>query len=283
MFELFGRFRCWCGSFAFFVREALAVAIRIGLLLVFVGLILATAFLVLACVARIQVSYAQLSGAPAMNLAIFRWFAQVLNSATGIDLAGASAPQQRDFAAGFSDLAITSFALVLAILSFGQFLRDNILTRGSSLIRNHRLHPNGEPRIMQRYYKTASALTLISGDFSFIQNNAPLLATLRRLRDQSRLWLVSHKTQQQVAVAMGANFAEFEETFRFNHPHHIHCSIVQYPTGRVFLYREHHEDPGEQPRAFIYAIRERARSHALLRALSTLTGHSENVGDHEPD
>lgn len=278
MFQWLNPIWSWFRSIAFFLREAVTVIIRAGLVFLFLALILATLFLILACTARIQIASAQLSNTPVTGLTVFHWFSRLINFATGTNIDVLSVQQQGIFAASFSDLSLTIFALVLTLLSFAQFLRDKILNRYSGLIKSHRLHPNGEPRIMQRYYKNALALTLISGDFSFIQNNEELLATLRRLRDEEQLWLFSHKSREQVENAMGNVFGEFESLFQFDHRHHIHCSMVQYPTGTVFLYREHHEAAGERTRAYIYALRERARSHALLRALSTLTGHSDNMG-----
>lgn len=281
MFPFVASVKSWFGSILWLLREILSISIRVILALIFLGLLVCTVFLVLACIARIQLSYAQVTGKAPIDLTAFRWFSDVVARIAHIDLTTLAFSSQRDFTTGFSDLSITLFALVLALLSFGQFLRENIFTRGRSIIRRHRLYSSDdkdEPRIMNRYYKNALAVTLMSGDFSFIRNHERLLGTLRRLKGDDQLWLVSHKAESDVEAAMGYDlFAEFTDVFVFDQPLRIHCSLVQYPTGRVFLYREHHEPPGERPKAYIYAIRERSRSHALLRALATLTGHTANI------
>lgn len=152
------------------------------------------------------------------------------------------------------------------------FRQRSALSR-SAVIRKEAVELDGtdDLEIMLKYFKHADAVTVFSGDFSWLKINHELLRHVRRLAAEEKISFVSYKPRETVRRAAGEELFELlERFFRFEPSCRLKCSLVTINQSRVFLYKVDRTIEGGGRSVCVVSSKDDARY--LLETLDVLCG-----------
>ncbi|MEZ2345287.1 hypothetical protein [Microcoleus sp.] len=130
-------------------------------------------------------------------------------------------------------LCVPILSLYSARLRFGRVRTTELNRSGHDL------------ELMRESFKSAQGLTIFSGDFSFVKDNAEFLAIFKRIASREGLNIISDSSREKVVLGLGGTAdaaalvqqLEEQNKIRFGSPTPIKCSIVRKWDGSEVLYR----------------------------------------------
>lgn len=166
--------------------------------------------------------------------------------------------------------------LVLVILPLIMYYIDKKKLEQANGIKMKEISQDGNEdiKIMEHYYKGASAVRVISGDFSWLNDMEP---TILNLVNAHKIQFISYKGKPDVKTAIDDNdfFSKIADAFEFNaNNKKVKCSYIQYSSDSdaVFLYRVSKKGSYPDPDFAAVCIVERQLDTSyLLETLNKLT------------
>ncbi len=160
--------------------------------------------------------------------------------------------------------------LWFAIATLLKYIEQRRELANKAVIKKEIVHLDGKDdlAIMLRYFKDADAVTVFSGDFSWLLVDEKLRFQVNRLVRERKISFVSYKDELIVRNSVGQLYDQFAPYFRYEPSCRLKCSLVTINQTRVFLYKVDTTAEGGDKSVCIVSSKDEARY--LLETLNTL-------------
>lgn len=207
---------------------------------IFIFHILAIGFLILATTLLMSLAVDQFDHKSTAGT-LSRTINQTLLELFGIDHSNFGKQEYQQVLSTIMAAVTVLVTLWFAVVTFIKHIHNKSVLRREGYIETNPVYQTGKEDLacMLKYFRSASEVTVFSGDFSWIKDNVELRNQVIRLADEEKISFISSKSKSRVksAISNDSVFDSLAHLFHFNSGIEVKCSIVSNNSNSVLLYK----------------------------------------------